>query len=120
MRAVKVGRRPPEGEGLTARASSWSTLEVEARQGFLGAHRATGGSHASNQVTAVGSELENLPSEPPEWWIGAVAGFRDAAKLRGHTEGSGVCHPFAARGGMKLFGATVVGAIRRLGHRMGP
>jgi hypothetical protein len=49
-----------------------------------------------------------------------VAGFKDAAELRGHTDGSGVCHPFAALGGMKLFGATVVGAIRRLGHPMGP
>jgi hypothetical protein len=52
--------------------------------------------------------------------IGAGAGFRDAAELRRHTEGSGVRHPFAARGRMKLFGTTVAGAIRRLGRRMGP
>ena len=50
----------------------------------------------------------------------AEAGFRDAAELRRHTEGSGVRHPFAARGRMKLFGTTVAGAIRRLGRRMGP
>jgi hypothetical protein len=68
-------------------------MEGEARQGFLIAERA----------------------------IGAGAGFRNAGELRWtHRSGSGVCHPFAARGGMKLSGTAVVGAIRMLGPRAGP
>ena len=95
---------------MTARSLSDSTMDHEARQGFLRAlfrPLSVGGPGRSGSYLLVGG-------------IGAEAGFRDAAQLCRHTEGSGVRHPFAARGGMKLFGTAVVGAIRRLGRRMGP
>lgn len=95
---------------MTARKAVGSTMVREARQGFLVAPCCV----AALLVVDVGvcPARSALPVA-----VGAVAGFRDAARLRRHTESSGVRHPFAAQGGMNLFGATVAGAIRRLDRR---
>ena len=97
---------------MTARSMLDSTMDREARQGFSSA--------LCCFAPAVGWALALPWSYLLVGRIGTGAGFRDAAELRRHTEGSGVRHPFAARGGMKLFGTTVAGAIRRFGRRMGP
>jgi hypothetical protein len=42
-RAVKVGRRPPEGEALMARSVLFCTMEGEAREAFVVVPFARGG-----------------------------------------------------------------------------
>jgi hypothetical protein len=93
-----VGR--PKGLALTARGVTASTMFWEARQGFLSAYGCAGWARFS-------------------WRAGAVAGFSYAAVLRRHTGARVSVIPSPRLGGMKLFGAAVVGAIRRLDRRVG-
>jgi hypothetical protein len=84
---------------LAARVCAVSTMELEAREGFL-----------------VGAGLS-----PPGWWLDGCSGRLQWRRLAG--SGARVRAPVIPsprRGGMKLPGAVVAGAIRELGPRAGP
>jgi len=103
---------------LTARELVASTMDLEAPSGLLD-RAVLFDRHRPRVVGWFQDEGVEIRVILLERGSGQWPGSGTQPVLRRHTDGSGVRHPFAALGGMNLFGATVVGAIRRLDPRAG-